>query len=364
MADERGGNDLLQPRLLNQRVTGTPLDSATELVAWLGAVQAQDYAGAKWALAQRLSRATDAALDAALASGAILRTHVMRPTWHFVAPKDIQWLLELTGPRVNALCAGYYRKQEIDDRVAAKSQAALFEALEGGRHLTRQELKAALQRSGIVRPKDGPLRTAFLVMRAELDGLVCSGPISGKHFTYGLLEERVPRVRPLTREGSLAELVTRYFSSHGPAMIRDFVWWSGLTTADARIGLEIAESRLARETTGGRIYWGPVRPLPARRAPHQAHLLPAYDEALLSYRDNRETYAAHMKQLMRDNGQTIVTDGRATGTWRRSIARARIAIEARPLTRWTRREKQAIAEAADRYGTFLGLEATVTYADR
>jgi hypothetical protein len=364
MGGDRGRNDLLHRRLLNQRLTGTPLDSAQEVVAWLGAVQAQDYPGAKWALAQRFSRATDAALDAALASGAILRTHVMRPTWHFVAPGAIRWLLALTGPRVNALCAGYYRKQGIDDRVAAKSQAALYEALQGGRYLTRLEVKSVLQRCGIVRPGEGPLRIAFLVMRAELDGLVCSGPMSGKHCTYALLEERVPRVRTMTRQESLAELVARYFTSHGPAMIKDFVWWSGLTAADARNGLEIAESRLARETRDGRIYWGPVRQLSARRAPHPAYLLPAYDEALLSYRDNRDRYAVHMQQLMRDNGQTIVTDGRATGTWRRSIAKDRVAIKATPLTRWTRREKQAIAEAADRYGTFLGLEATVTYADR
>ncbi|MGH9371235.1 MAG: DNA glycosylase AlkZ-like family protein, partial [Vicinamibacterales bacterium] len=186
---------------------------------------------------------------------------------------------------------------------------------------------------------------------------ICSGPRSGKQFTYALLEERVPRARTLTREESLAELVRRYFTSHGPAMVKDFVWWSGLTVADARAGIEMAGSTLARETSDGKTYWVPSHAQTARRNPHPAHLLPAYDEALLSYRDNRGAYAAHMGQLMRDSGQTIVIDGRAVGTWRRTISDSELMVQVKPFTRLSRRETQAIAEAADRYGAFLNLDA-------
>jgi hypothetical protein len=357
-------HSLLHRRLLNQRVTGRPLAEPQDVVKWLGAVQSQDYAAAKWALAQRMARATDAGIDEAFGSGAILRTHVMRPTWHFVVPEDIRWLLQLTGPRVNALCGTYYRKMELDDRVAAKSHAALAEALKGGRQLTRQALKAVLQRARVLGPGDGPLRLGFILMRAELDGVVCSGPRHGKEFTYALLEERVPRARPLSREDSLAELVKRYFTSHGPATAKDFAWWSGLTVADTRAGLEMAASTLASETRDGQTYWAPIRPQTSRPTPHSALLLPAYDEALLSYRDNRAAYATYMDQLYRDNGQTVVIDGRPVGTWRRTIKKDRMTLQVSPFARFDRRQTQAVAEAADRYGGFLNLATTVIYGSR
>ncbi|MGH9371814.1 MAG: winged helix DNA-binding domain-containing protein, partial [Vicinamibacterales bacterium] len=288
-----------------------------------------------------------------------------RPTWHFVAPADIRWLLKLTAARVHARCAIYYRKMELDARVFSRSHKVFERALQGGRHLTRAALASALQKAGIEGSRSSPIRVSFLMMRAELDAVICSGPRTGKQFTYALLEERVPPARTLTRAESLAELVVRYFTSHGPATVKDFVWWSGLTSADARAGLDAVHSSLASETINGTTYWGPrTRGRLGRVSQQAAYLLPAYDEALLSYRDNREEFAPYGAQSTLDNGHVIVFDGRAVGTWRRTLTRNAVVIEVAPFTTLNRRETRAVAEVAARYGRFMNLDASVVYRSR
>jgi len=194
-------------RLQHQRLAQNPLATPAEIVTWLGAVQAQEYAGAKWALGLRLPNATDEVLERAFAEGTILRTHVLRPTWHFVTPADIRWLLDLSAPRVTAANAHMYRQLELDPALFARSHAVMAGALQGGRYLTRAEIGSALARSGIA--ADG-LRLVYLLMRAELDAVVCSGPRRGNQVTYALLEERATPARRLPREEALAELTQRY----------------------------------------------------------------------------------------------------------------------------------------------------------
>nr|MDQ6908888.1 winged helix DNA-binding domain-containing protein [Chloroflexota bacterium] len=230
--------DIAHVRLHNHHIAGTKLAAPDAVVRWLGAVQSQDYAGAKWAVGQRMHDTTDAALDQAFADGAILRTHVMRPTWHFVAPADIRWLLALTAPRVNATNAYHYRKHGLNDATFARSNAALTNALRGGAQRTRTELASVLQQAGIA---TNDLRLGLIMMRAELDGVVCSGARRGKQFTYALLDERAPPAETLARDEALAELTRRYMTSHGPATVQDFVWWSGLTMTDAKAGLEMVK---------------------------------------------------------------------------------------------------------------------------
>src|ERR1700736_2352993 len=179
--------DIASRRLHTQRCSGEPFASAVEAVRWLGAVQSQDYAGAKWALGQRTRGATENELDRLFDEGAILRTHVMRPTWHFVLPEDIRWLLELTAPRIRLGLAARYRQLEIDEGVVARAGAAFTAALAGGRQLTRAELGKVLRAAGI--SPEGQ-RLPHLLSAAELDGLITSGPRQGKQFTYALLEER------------------------------------------------------------------------------------------------------------------------------------------------------------------------------
>ena len=211
----------------------------------MGAVQAQDFAAAKWALALRMRSATDHSIEQAFNDGQIIRTHLLRPTWHFVAPEDIRWLLQLTGPRVNLKCGSAFRRFELDAAVFKRSHRALINALKGGKHLARAELRTVLDRAGVA-TGDG-IRFQHILIRAELDGVICSGPRQGKQFTYALLEERVPPAKPLTRDEALVELTRRYFTSHGPANLQDFVWWSGLTTADARRGIGFDPTRRPNE---------------------------------------------------------------------------------------------------------------------
>lgn len=212
--------DIPRQRLRNQGIAGATFKKPGDVVEWLAAVQAQDYAGAKWALGLRLQDATDDDVEQAFAEGAILRTHLLRPTWHFVTPADIRWMLALTAPRAHAVNADMSRKLELDNALFKRSNAALARALHGGRQLTRDELRGVLQKAGIA--TDGGLRLGYLLMRAELDGMVCSGARRGKQFTYALLDERAPHAKTLGREEALAELAQRYFVSRGPATVQDF----------------------------------------------------------------------------------------------------------------------------------------------
>jgi hypothetical protein len=358
--------NLVGHRLANQQLAQQQFSRSSDVVAWLGAVQSQDYAAAKWAVGQRLPVSTDAQREQAFAEGSILRTHVMRPTWHFVSPADIRWMLALTAPRVNALCAYYYRQLDLDATFFARSQKAMVKALEGGRELTRPELASVLKRAGLIK-SDAPgvdRRMGHIMMGAELAGVVCSGARRGKQFTYALLNERAPRAKALSRSEALAELSTRYFTSHGPATLQDFVWWSGLTVKDARAGLEMAKSTLVSDISGDQTYWMPAAIPPVRNGDRRAYLLPNFDEYIVGYQDRRAICdPAYTKGVdARSNvlfNHTIVLNGRIAGTWKRSLAKAHVTIEAKSFTPKKTVQAREIAAAADRYGAFLGLEVEV-----
>jgi len=213
--------DLVRRRLTNHRLERSEFRKPADVVQWLGAVQAQDYAGAKWALGLRAKGLTDADFDRAFDEGTILRTHILRPTWHFVTPADIRWMLALTFRRVHAANAHTYREFELNASVFRRSRKAIERELRGGKDRTRAELASVLRRAGIAAKG---IRLAALMIDAELEGVIVSGPRRGTQFTYALVEERAPRGRTVDREEALAELTTRYFSSHGPATLRDYAW--------------------------------------------------------------------------------------------------------------------------------------------
>jgi hypothetical protein len=344
--------DLLRRRLANQRLVGAPPASAAEVVAWLGAVQAQDYAGAKWGVGLRLPQATDSALDRAFDAGAIVRTHVLRPTWHFVAPADLRWLLELTGPRVKARVRPVERRLGLDDDLFRQANAVIARALAGGGSLTRDELATALRGAGVDVP--GPAMVHVLG-HAELDGLVCSGPRRGKQHTYALLEARVPPGRKRSRDEAVAELAGRYFTSHGPATLGDFAWWSGLTLADARRGVAALGSGLLAEQVNGLEYWLVPGDAPAPFADALC-LLPNYDEYTVAYRD-RDVYFDAARAPARPGrpsvpfDHAVVSDGRVLGFWRRTLGRDAVAVDVDLFEPTDRNLKPAAA----RYGRFLGL---------
>lgn len=354
--------DLLTERLCNQKLTRSDYRSAADVVRWLGAVQAQDYSGAKWALGQRATGVTDADVERAFDAGAILRTHVLRPTWHFVTPAAIRWMLALTAPRVRALMAYYDRKLELTPAIFARSHAVLERALRGGKHLTRAELASALARSRIVAHGQ---RLGHLVMRAELDALVCSGPRRGKQFTYALLEERVPSAKPLTRDEALAELTLRYFTSHGPATVRDYVWWSGLTARDAMRAIEMLGPALVSRELDGLTYWLVPVAAATRVKPRSVYLLPNYDEYGIAYKARgvildgaRPSSGAGATEFP----HLLIVNGKWTGSWKRTLSAKAASVELRPARPLTRDEMREVGTAAARYSRFLGLPVTLSPA--
>lgn len=351
---------LLEARLRNQRLIRPGRATAAEVVAWFGAVQAQEYAQARWGVGQRGAGLTDAAVEAAFDAGHILRTHVLRPTWHFVAPADIRWMLALTGPRVSATMAPYLRQTGLDEHTLARAQQIFTQALEGGRFLTRRELADELERHGIAARG---VRLAHVVMRAELDAVICSGPRRGSQFTYALLDERAPRSAPRPREEAVAELMRRYLASHGPATLRDFAWWSGLTMKDGGIGVALLGSAVDRRELDGLTYWyTSTTPIRSARQVRSAHLVPIYDESLIAYRDRLLS-----QPLGPRAGATsdifmnyVLVDGRLAGTWNRTKAGLSCRLEIGPYRRLTRDENTLLQGAVERYRRFIGCPVTLS----
>jgi hypothetical protein len=350
-------------RLRSHRLEGPALRGPAEVVRWLGAVQAQEYAVAKWGVGQRARSVTDAAVERAFTAGTILRTHVLRPTWHFVAPADIRWMLELTAPRIHAASAYRYRDLELDAATFRRSHAALSRALRDGESMTRAEIQAVLARAGISTPPGG--RFSYLLLGAELDRVVCSGPRRGRQFTYALFDERAPGAGSLERDEALLTLTARYFLSRGPATAQDFAWWSGLTMADTKRGLDGCRSLLKSVVVEGRTFWlgRSAQPAPVKRP--TAHLLPVYDEYPLAYKDRSE---AMDPRLTRSAGlradvpftNPMVVNGRIVGHWKRTIRPRLVEIALYPLGTLTRAERTALSVAAERYGGFLGLSVQLT----
>ena len=353
--------DICQQRLANQHLIKQTLEKPSELVRVLGAVQAQDYAAAKWGVAQRVRNSTDVTVEKEITEGAILRTHVLRPTWHFVAPADIRWMLALTAPRVRAILAHYDRDLGVDEAELRRSRAVLTKALQGGRQLTRAELSTALKRARI-RTEDTQ-RLARLIMHAELDGLICNGPRRGKQFTYALLEERVPPAKALERDTALFELAKRYFSTRGPATVEDFAWWSGLTKADARIGVHAAESELEHEIINGRGYWFPAPTSRKTKSP-VARLLPNYDEYFIGLKD-RSAMLSTLRILGLEAGMSflgghlITINGQVVGGWRRTSKGQATIVELKLHTKLGDAERRAVARELRRFAEFLGLPVEV-----
>lgn len=328
--------EIARQRLVNQRLVGERLAKPSDVVATLGAIQAQDYAAAKWAVAQRTRNVAESDVDEALADGSIIRTHVLRPTWHFVAPADIRWMLALTGPRINAGMAFRTRWLELDEAAFRRSERALRRELRGGKALTRTELSQVLARARV--PVLGDQRLGHLLLRAELDAVICSSARRGKQFTYALLEERVPSFASIERDEALAKLAKIYVTTRGPATAVDFAWWSGLTLSDARKALDF------------------VGFIPARQGADDptVHLLPNFDEYFVAYKDRTAPVQRLEKAGVHVRGQdvlanAVIVDGQFVGTWKRTLGKSTVAVEVNLLTRLTKAEKKALAAAVEKF---------------
>jgi hypothetical protein len=347
--------DIIRYRLINQQIAETKFKKPAEIVSWMVAMQAQDFSMAKWAIGLRLPGINDNDVENAFNNGTILRTHLMRPTWHFITPGDIRWMLMLTAPRVNAVNAFMYRKMELDNKIFKRSNDALLKALQGGKQLTRTKLQSVLKQKKIV--ADG-IRLSCLMMRAELDGIICSGPREGKQFTYALLDERVAESKILNREEALAELTRRYFKSRGPATIKDFVAWSGLTMKDAKAGIVTLGSNFMHEVIHGSEYFFAPTIVPKNLNRLQTtFLLPDYDEYAIGYKDRSAVFDA--KNIALENhdenpifNHVIIVDGVMAGMWQRMIKNKNIIVETSPLVSLSKPKVQALAKAIKKYSSF------------
>lgn len=378
-------SEITRLRLYNQRIAATHFTTPGEVVAWLGAMQAQDYAGAKWSIGLRLPEATDEMIEQAIAAKTIVRTWPMRGTLHFVAPEDARWLLTLLTPRVIAQTAGRYRQLQLDEAIFARSKELFAKALQGGKQLTREEMYQLLERDNI--SAEGQ-RGYHILCRSAQDGLICFGAPSGKQQTFTLLEEWAPQAKLLEREEALATLTRRYFTGHGPATVPDFAWWAGLTLTEARAGLELVKSNLHQETIGGQTYWlapetpgiathspsvmeplhpeyagieggrGSITGRMADKASPPIFLLPGFDEYMLGYKDRRVILEAiHAQKIVPGNNgifnPTLVIEGKVVGIWKRTFKKETVIITVSPFEALSEAEKEAIGPVAERYGRFV-----------
>ncbi len=348
-------------RLINQRIAGTPFESPADVVGWLGAVQAQDFLGALWAVGLRMRNAVEDEVEKALVNRTLVRTWPMRGTLHFVAAADVRWMLELMTPRVVAASTRRLQQEfELDNAALARSRDVFVKELQGGRQLSRKAMYEALEAAGI---SAAGQRGLHILWRLAQEGLLCFGAREGKQQTFVLLDEWIPDARRLDREEALAELARRYFISHGPATVQDFTWWSGLAATDAMAGLESVKSDLVYEVIDGQTYWFSSSMRTAGDASPAAYLLPAYDEYTVAYKDR--SAVLDPKDARRANSGSgifhpiMVLDGKVVGTWKRALQRRSAAITLLPFTALKKTENKAFVAAARQYGAFLGLPAVL-----
>jgi hypothetical protein len=293
----------------------------------MGAIQAQDFNMAKWAIGVRISDCTEKMVVDAFNKGEILRTHVMRPTWHFVAPEDIRWMLQLTAPRIVSSMKSRDAELGVTGEFISKGFQVIEEALRDNNHLTRDELVEKLQMNGIAVSSSQMYHVMF---HAELTGLVCSGALHGKEQTYSLLEERVPETKSFTRDEALAKLAKTYFTGHAPATLQDFVWWSGLPAADARHGLEAVKTGFVSEKYDEQAYWMPSDTKNITAGNEKTHLLPAFDEYIIAYRNrNAMLPEENYHRAVSSNGvfrPVIIGNGRVIGLWKKAVSKNKTII--------------------------------------
>jgi hypothetical protein len=353
-------SNISEIRLQNQQIAHSKFRNVQDLVYWMGAMQAQDYNMAKWAIGLRLHHATNTAIEDAVCKGEIIRTHILRPTWHFVSPEDIYWMLELTAPHLKSLLKSRHKNLELSESVINKSKSVVENSLIGGNHLTREEICIQLHNAQI--STEGQ-RAAHLMMICELDRIVCSGVPKGKNQTYALLEEWVPKTSSIIRDEALAELTRRYFASHGPATIQDFIWWSGLPVRDAKNGLESIKYELVSMISDQQTYWMSDSIPENKPMPESTFLLPAYDEFIISYRDRSPSLLVkdHQKAIS-ENGlfrPIIVENGRVTGIWKKIQKKDQAFIETSYFSGESQASNKLLERAAKHYGDFLNQKTEI-----
>ncbi|MFN0179646.1 MAG: winged helix DNA-binding domain-containing protein [Gemmatimonadales bacterium] len=349
-------SDIPRLRVASQLIAPPSSADPAAIVGRLGAVQAQDFLGSLWALGLRRRGAVEADIEAAIAAGSIVRSWPLRGTLHFVAADDLRWMLALLAPRMINRSAGRHRQLGLDAAVFARCRKVFARVLRDGQPRSRPTLYAALAAAGIASDES---RGLHILGQLAHEGMICFGPRAGRQPTFVLLDAWIPPTPTRPRDEALGELAVRYFATRGPATVADFAWWSGLPVRDARAALELAGDRLRAETIDGQPYWrGGDAGRPSRSA--AVHLLPAFDEYTVAYRDRTAVLdPAHARAVNQGGGMlnpVVVADGRVVGTWARSLGAQAVTVAVRPFGRLSRATTDAVEAAAERYRRFLGLE--------
>lgn len=355
-------NQISNIRLLSQQITDPQLKTPAELVRWMGAIQAQDYIMSKWAIGLRLKSSSEKNIEEAIDKGEILRTHVLRPTWHFVSPDDIYWMTKLTAAKIKTSLRSRHKQLEITDSILKKTLGIIEKEMADGVSLTRNELALKFHEKGI---KTDENRLSHILFCAEFEGVICSGPIKENRPAYSLLSYRVPERKDLGREESLAELAKRYFTSHAPATIQDFSWWSNLSLTEIRRAVDSIKSEFTTEETDTGKYLLPGSFSWNKNPKSSVHLLPAYDEFLISYRDRSHSlHATHNKKTISSNGiffPIVVISGQVAGLWQRSVQKNRLIVSVNTFQEQGKTIKKQIEKKAAEYGKFLDKETNVIF---
>ena len=358
-------SEISRLRLHAQGISNPRPVTPEAIVTHLGAIQAQDYPGALWSIGLRIAGATRTEVERAITDRTIIRTWPMRGTLHFVPAVDARWMLELMTPRIMKGAAGRHRQLELDDATFRRSRTLIAKALTRDPIITRAAVFAVLEKGGV---STAGQRGIHIVQRLCMERMLCYGPHSEKQPTFVHFDEWVPTARHLDRDDALRTIAARFFVSHGPATLRDFVWWTGLTVADARVGLHLARSSLERLSSDDGELWMSNDRSALNTEPSRAHLLPGFDEFMLGYRDRSAALPTRYAGRIVPGGNgmflsTLVLDGQVCGTWRRTTHAKSVVIEASPFARLKASEKKAFAEPAERYARYLGVPVTVTWVD-
>lgn len=346
--------DIARQRLYTQRLTGPKFGSVEEIVRYFGAVQAQEYQPSLWAIGQRLADgASENTIVQAILDHKIVRTWPMRGTIHYVPAEDTKWILELTARRVNTKFMGYLTKIGLTPEHLEAARKVLERVMAGSKPLTRAEIYAAFEAGGV------PHKNSFglhILGYWSQEGLICGGPHEGKQQTFVLLDEWIPQSRSLKGDEALAELARRYFTSHGPATVQDFAWWTGLSAAEAKQGVASLGREFMHENVDGKEYWfipvvGKLTDEPA------AHLLPCFDEYTVAYKDRGAAVGPDDLKAFGYgvNLNNIIIGGRIAGSWKRTIKKDGAIVELTPFREWSSHDRSVVAAAAERYAAYLGL---------
>lgn len=348
---------LLRRRLYQQCISRSACTSPAEAVSWMGAMQAQDYAGTKWSIALRVPGTTDSDIETALDNASVVRTWSLRGTLHVMAAADVRWILAAAAPRALEKATALYQKEGYDDKLFKRGMSLLEKTLCDHRYRTRDELKTIVEERLGLRNKEN-----YLLGYAALNGLICLGPRRGKEFTYALLDEWVKPSKAMTANDGKAMLAERFFTSHGPATLNDFAWWSGFTVTEAKALLQEVGPRLQGEVSAGATYWLGADSVALRKST-RVHLLPGFDEYMFGYSDRSLIVSDRDYKRISGTGNgifasTLIVDGRVVGRWKRTVSKNEVLVTLEPFVALSSTEKKAALAAAERYSAYLALGLT------